>query len=94
MLTPKSLGLIAGLALCAGLTCGTAAQAQKQTLEERYAAAVRSCEWGHRSRSSSRNYQSGKTKAEVDAMYQSCLATVKKQYDTAVAQRARRQAGN
>ena len=82
--------LILGLAVCAGMTTASFAQSRKPTLEERYEAGVRSCEWGHRSRASSRNYQSGKTKAEVDAKYQSCLAVVKKQYDSAAAQRARR----
>ena len=94
MFTSRSMGLMVSLALCAGLNTASAAQSQKQSLEERYSAAVRSCERDFRSRASSRDYQIGKTRAEVNAKHQSCLATVKNQYDIAVAQRARRQSGN
>lgn len=86
--------LMIGMALCASLNSVVAAQAAKPTLEQRYEEGIRGCEWAHKSRSSSRNYQSGKTKAEVDAKYQSCLADVKKQYETAVQQRTQRAAGN
>ena len=41
--------------------------------QERYQASIKSCEWGYRSRQSSRNYQEGKTRASVDLSYQRCL---------------------
>jgi hypothetical protein len=69
-------------------TTGYSQQA-RQTDLERYQAAVRNCENGHRSRAASRNYRNGTTRAEVDAMLKKCLDTERARYERILARRAR-----
>lgn len=86
--------LIAFGVVLSGFSTASLGQAARKTDEEVYQDRIRSCEWGYKSRTSSRNYRDGTTRSEVDAKYQKCLETERKRYDMIVRQRARDAAAN
>mgnify|MGYP006902216078 CR=1 FL=1 len=81
--------LIMVATLCFAVPSASVAQQARKTDQEVYQDRIRSCEWGHRSRASSRNYKNGTTRAEVDAKLKKCLDIERQRYERIVQMRAR-----